>query len=120
MRSSPAGSSAGTYRADLRPTSYPEDAPRGPLVALADEFAGSDGDIVTAAIRLLGLGPVIGARTWGGVIGINAAHDLVDGTHVNVPRYAFSFNGFGWSVENYRRGPGHRSPHYARRLGSGS
>ena len=85
----------------LRPTSYPEDAPRGPLVALADEFAGSDGDIVTAAIRLLGLGPVIGARTWGGVIGINAAHDLVDGTHVNVPRYAFSFNGFGWSVENY-------------------
>ena len=85
----------------LRPTSYPEDAPRGPLVALADEFAGSDGDIVTAAIRLLGLGPVIGARTWGGVIGINAAHDLVDGTHINVPRYAFSFNGFGWSVENY-------------------
>ena len=55
----------------LRPYSYPQDAPRGPLVALTDEFAGSDGDIVTAAIRSLGLGPVIGARTWGGVVGID-------------------------------------------------
>ena len=40
---------------------------------MADEFAGSDGDIVTAAIRLLGLGPVVGTRTWGGVIGIDGS-----------------------------------------------
>src|ERR1700722_4586059 len=86
----------------LRPYSYPHDAPRGPLVALTDEFAGSDGDIVTAAIRSLGLGPVIGARTWGGVVGIDGhGHELVDGTHVTVPRYATWFNDFGWSVENY-------------------
>ena len=86
----------------LRPYSYPHDAPRGPLVALADEFAGSDGDIVTAAIRSLGLGPVIGARTWGGVVGIDGhGHELVDGTHITVPRYASWFNDFGWSVENY-------------------
>jgi tricorn protease len=85
----------------LRPSSYPEEAPRGPLVALADEFAGSDGDTVTAAIRILGLGPVIGARTWGGVIYIDGAHDLADGTEVNVPRYGSWFDGFGWSVENY-------------------
>jgi tricorn protease len=86
----------------LRPYSYPQDAPRGPLVALADEFAGSDGDIVTAAIRSLGLGPVIGARTWGGVVGIDGhGHELVDGTHITVPRYATWFNDFGWSVENY-------------------
>ena len=52
---------------------YPRDAPRGPVVALADENAGSDGDMVTAAIRMLGLGPVVGARTWGGVIGIGPA-----------------------------------------------
>ena len=86
----------------LRPYSYPHDAPRGPLVALADEFAGSDGDIVTAAIRSLGLGPVIGARTWGGVVGIDGhGHELVDGTHITVPRYATWFNDSGWSVENY-------------------
>ena len=47
---------------------------RGPLVTVTDEFAGSDGDIVTAAIRLLGLGPVVGTRTWGGVIGIDGCH----------------------------------------------
>ena len=85
----------------LRPTSYPQDAPRGPLVAVADESAGSDGDIVTAAIRVLRLGPVIGTRTWGGVIGITAACELVDGTRVTVPRFASWFTEFGWSVENY-------------------
>ena len=86
---------------DLLPVTYPEDAPRGPLVALADECAGSDGDIVTAAIRILRLGPVVGARTWGGVIGYDSEHELVDGTQMTVPRLAFWMNGFGWGVENY-------------------
>ena len=86
----------------LRPESYPEEAPRGPVVALADEFAGSDGDIVTAAIRSLRLGPVVGARTWGGVVGIDGAgHSLVDGSRITIPRYAFWFNDYGWGVENY-------------------
>ena len=85
----------------LRPATYPEEARRGPLVTVADEFAGSDGDIVTAAIRLLGLGPVVGTRTWGGVIGIEGYQGLVDGTSITVPRYAFSFNEYGWGVENY-------------------
>jgi tricorn protease len=86
----------------LRPESYPGEAPRGPVVALADEFAGSDGDIVTAAIRSLRLGPVVGARTWGGVVGIDGGgHDLVDGTRITVPRYAFWFSEYGWDVENH-------------------
>ncbi len=86
----------------LLPVTYPGDAPRGPLVALADEHAGSDGDIVTAAIRLLGLGPVVGTRTWGGVIGIEGmpGHLLVDGTRVTVPKFAFWFEQYGWRVEN--------------------
>jgi tricorn protease len=86
----------------LRPHSYPEEASRGPIVAIADEFAGSDGDIVTAAIRSLRLGPVIGARTWGGVVGIDGGgHGLVDGTRITVPRYAFWFSQYGWGVENH-------------------
>jgi tricorn protease len=86
----------------LRPYSYPQEARRGPMVALADEFAGSDGDIVTAAIKTLGLGPVIGTRTWGGVVGIDGGgHALVDGTRITIPRYASWFTEFGWSVENY-------------------
>jgi tricorn protease len=85
----------------LQPVSYPVEAPRGPVVALADEFAGSDGDIVTQAIRTLELGPVVGTRTWGGVIGIDGWHELVDGTRLTVPRYAFWMEGPGWGVENY-------------------
>ena len=85
----------------LQPATYPRDAPRGPVVALADEFAGSDGDMVTAAIRILGLGPVVGARTWGGVIGIDGFHTLADGTAVTVPRYAIWLDGYGWGVENH-------------------
>ena len=85
----------------LTPSTYPEDAPRGPVVAIADECSGSDGDIVTCAIRLLRLGPVVGARTWGGVIGYDNEHELIDGTQITVPRLAFWFEEYGWSVENH-------------------
>jgi tricorn protease len=85
----------------LTPATYPEDAPRGPVVAIADECAGSDGDIVTGAIRLLRLGPVVGARTWGGVIGYDHQHELIDGTQITVPRLAFWFEEYGWGVENH-------------------
>src|ERR1039458_10339330 len=70
---------------------YPADAPRGPFVAVVNEQAGSDGDIITAAIKLRGLAPVVGTRTWGGVIGIDGRYHLVDGTAVTQPRYAFWF-----------------------------
>ncbi len=85
----------------LRPQTYPQDAPHGPVVALTDEFAGSDGDIVTAAIKILGLGPAVGTRTWGGVLGIDDWHRLVDGTGITVPRYAIWLEGYGWTVENH-------------------
>jgi tricorn protease len=85
----------------LIPATYPEDAPRGPVVAIADECSASDGDVVTAAIRLLRLGPVVGARTWGGVIGYDHEHELIDGTQITVPRLAFWFEEYGWGVENY-------------------
>ncbi len=85
----------------LTPATYPEDAPRGPVVAIADECAGSDGDIVTGAIRLLRLGPVVGTRTWGGVIGFDNEHELIDGTQITVPRLAFWFEEYGWGVENH-------------------
>ncbi|MET9440362.1 PDZ domain-containing protein [Streptomyces sp. NPDC006610] len=85
----------------MRPYSYPEDAPRGPVVAVANEFSGSDGDIVNAAIKALGIGPVVGTRTWGGVIGIDSRYRLVDGTLVTQPKYAFWLEGYAWGVENH-------------------
>jgi len=83
-----------------QPETYPVDAPRGPVVAITDECAGSDGDIVTAAIKRMGIGPVVGVRTWGGVIGIDSRYGLVDGTRVTQPRYAFWFDDVAWDVEN--------------------
>jgi tricorn protease len=85
----------------MQPQTYPQDAPRGPMVALIDEFAGSDGDIVTAAIKTLGLGPVVGTRTWGGVIGYDERHQLVDGTAITAPGFAMWLDGYGWTVENH-------------------
>jgi tricorn protease len=83
------------------PMTYPFEAPRGPIVAIADEYAGSDGDIATQAIKVHGIAPVVGTRTWGGVIGIDSKYTLVDGTGVTQPKYAFWFEGVGWGVENY-------------------
>lgn len=81
---------------------YPANSPRGPVVLIADEFAGSDGDIITAVAKLRGIGPVVGMRTWGGVVGIDGRFSLADGTEVTQPRYAYWFKGGqAFSVENY-------------------
>ncbi|MGP4112180.1 S41 family peptidase [Streptomyces sp. 4N509B] len=85
---------------NAQPVSYASDAPRGPVVALADEATSSDGDMITAAFRLLGLGPVVGTRTWGGVVGITGNHRLGDGTRITVPMNAAWFGEYGWDVEN--------------------
>jgi tricorn protease len=87
------------------PVPYPRDAPRGPLVAITDAFAGSDGDIVTQAIKELGIGTVVGERSWGGVIGFDRFHPLVNGVSVTLPRYSFWFQTAGWGVENHGTDP---------------
>jgi len=84
-----------------RPVSWPSNAVRGPMVSLANEWAGSDGDIVNATFKALGLGPMIGRRTWGGVVGIDNRYQLVDGGRITQPRYAFWFRSVGWGVENH-------------------
>lgn len=86
---------------DAQPVSYASNAPRGPVVAIADEATSSDGDMITAAFRLLKLGPVVGQRTWGGVVGMTGRHELVDGTVITVPMNAAWFDAYGWSVENH-------------------
>jgi tricorn protease len=90
---------------DAQPVSYASNAPRGPVVALADEATSSDGDMITAAFKLLGLGPVVGQRTWGGVVGMTGRHQLGDGTVITVPMNAAWFDAYGWSVENHGVAP---------------
>ncbi len=88
-----------------QPEPYPQESPRGPMVALTNEHAGSDGDIFSHSFKLMGLGPLIGMRTWGGVIGISPRHALVDGTRTTQPEFAFWFKDVGWNVENYGTDP---------------
>ena len=58
--------------------------------------------IITQVVKLRGIGPVIGTRTWGGVIGIDGRFTLADGTGVNQPRYGFHVTGgVGWGIENH-------------------
>jgi tricorn protease len=87
------------------PASYPDEAAAGPVVALTNEHAGSDGDIFSHGFKLMNLGPLVGTRTWGGVIGIWPRHKLVDGTETTQPEFSFWFSDVGWGVENYGTDP---------------
>ena len=87
------------------PVPYPPESVGGPMVALTNQFAGSDGDIFSHCFKLYKLGPLVGKRTWGGVVGINPYHRLVDGTITTQPEFSFWFVDVGWKVENYGTDP---------------
>ncbi len=89
------------------PEPYPSDSPAGPLVCITNELAGSDGDIFTHVFKLKSMGPVVGKRTWGGVVGITLRHILVDNGVTTQPEYSFWFSDVGWGVENYGTDPTH-------------
>jgi tricorn protease len=87
------------------PVPYPPESVGGPMVAITNQFAGSDGDIFSHCFKLYKLGPLVGKRTWGGVIGIDPYHHLVDGTLTTQPEFSFWFVDVGWRVENYGTDP---------------
>jgi tricorn protease len=86
------------------PSSYPFESPRGPIVALTNEYASSGGDIVIQALKSYGIATVVGTRTWGGVIGCYF-NDLVDGTLVTQPASALGFPKIGWAMDNHGAEP---------------
>jgi tricorn protease len=72
----------------------------GPKVMIVNQFAGSGGDALPWYFRKLGIGPIVGTRTWGGLIGIGGYPQLIDGGFVMAPRWAiYGLNG-EWEVEN--------------------
>jgi tricorn protease len=91
-------------RHEEEPQGYPFDAPRGPIVAITDEYAMSGGDVVIQALKSYGIATVVGTRTWGGVIGCYF-NQLLDGTWVTQPASALWFPGVGWGVENHGADP---------------
>ena len=74
-------------------------------MALANEHAGSDGDIFSHCFKLMKIGKLVGMRTWGGVVGIWPRHPLVDGSETTQPEFSFWFADVGWGVENYGTDP---------------
>jgi tricorn protease len=88
-----------------KPDPYPLYSVAGPMVALTNQWAGSDGDIFCHVFKLMKLGPLIGTRTWGGVIGIWPRHVLADGSVTTQPEFSFWFVDVAWGVENYGTDP---------------
>ena len=80
---------------------YPDQTFTGPMVALLNENSASDGDIFPAMFRQAGVGPLIGKRSWGGVVGITDHGQLIDGGHVNVPEFAFTNPKGEWIIEGH-------------------
>ncbi len=80
--------------------SSPSEAIYGPKVMIINEMSGSGGDALPWYFRKASLGPLIGNKTWGGLVGIGGYPELIDGGRVTAPRAAiYGLNG-DWEVEN--------------------
>ena len=73
----------------------------GPKVMITNQFAGSGGDALPWYFRKLAIGPLIGKRTWGGLVGIGGYPQLMDGGAVMAPRFAIYGLTKEWEVENH-------------------
>ena len=84
------------------PEPDPDNMLVGPKVTLMDEFSASDGDIFPYRFKTLGLGKLIGKRTWGGAVGIRDTLPLVDGGYLTRPEFAaYSKDGKNWVIEGH-------------------
>ncbi|HEY5839368.1 MAG TPA: S41 family peptidase, partial [Pyrinomonadaceae bacterium] len=88
-------------RTDDIGNTYPDGVFLGPMVALLDQNSASDGDIFPWMFREAGLGPLIGKRSWGGVVGIQNRGVLIDGGNVFVPGSALANSKGEYIIEGY-------------------
>jgi tricorn protease len=78
----------------------------GPKVMMVNEMAGSGGDAMPWLFRKSGIGPLVGMRTWGGLVGhYTGPGDLIDGGNVGTPNLAFYNLDGSWDVENHGVSP---------------
>ena len=74
----------------------------GPKVCLINKYSASDGDLFPWGFRSLGLGKLIGTRTWGGIVGISGSLPFIDGTDMRVPFFtSYDYKTGQWMIENY-------------------
>jgi tricorn protease len=88
---------------DGKDNPYPPVAIYGPKVMIVNEMAGSGGDLFPWLFRFEKIGPIVGTRTWGGLVGINRGAPLRDGGFVTAPSAGFYSweKGGSWAVENH-------------------
>ena len=82
------------------PETYPRASFDGPMVCLINQYSASDGDIFPYFFREYGLGPLVGRRTWGGVVGIRGYSSLVDGGYITRPEFGTFSADSRWIMEN--------------------
>lgn len=80
---------------------WPPTAHNGPAAMLINGWSGSGGDAFPFYFKKAGLGPLIGRRTWGGLIGISGTPDLVDGGNVTAPTFAIYSTDGKWIIESH-------------------
>ncbi|MBS4014697.1 MAG: PD40 domain-containing protein [Bacteroidetes bacterium] len=87
------------HRHGLEPMRTPAVAHDGPKVMLINQYASSGGDALPFFFRKLGLGTIIGTRTWGGLVGMTRNASLVDGGYIGVPRFGIYNEKGEWIIE---------------------
>ncbi len=83
-----------------QPFTAPNAALFGPKVMIINETAGSGGDMLPYMFRMKKIGPLVGTRTWGGLVGIWDVPELIDGGYITAPRGGFYNTKGEWDVEN--------------------
>jgi tricorn protease len=87
-------------RRGLEPQATPTFSHTGPKATLINGYSSSGGDAFPYYFRKLGLGPLIGTRTWGGLIGISGNPSLADGGSILASTFRFMDTDNEWAVEN--------------------
>ncbi len=90
----------GTMWRNAKTASIKPDAHVGPKVCLIDQYSASDGDLFPWQFKHYGIGPLIGQRTWGGVVGISGSLPFIDGGDMRKPEFAhFAADGSSFIIE---------------------
>jgi len=91
-----------TWRNSKEPSTRPAQIHLGPKVALVDRYSASDGDLFAYQFKHYNIGPLIGERTWGGVVGIRGSLPFVDGGSLNKPEFShYAIDGKGFVIEGF-------------------
>lgn len=89
-------------RGSTRIGTVPDAVQVGPKVCLINKYSASDGDLFPWGFRALGLGKLIGTRTWGGIVGISGSMPFIDGTDIRVPFFtSYDAKTGQWIIENH-------------------